>query len=128
MKKNILVIDDDRSILEVVKIILEENGYEVSTISNASFIEKTLQNKLPDLILVDIWMAGYDGRDVTQQLKSQKETSHIPIIVISAHNETQKIAKDAGADGFLEKPFDIEDLLSVVQKHTPQINTPQSLS
>lgn len=118
MNKNILVVDDDLAILEVIKIILEDKGYNVITISNGSEVEQAIEKQNPHLILLDIWISGFDGRDIAKKLKARSSTKHIPIIVISAHNETAKIAKEAGADNFLAKPFDIENLVSVVQQFT----------
>ncbi len=115
MGKKILVIDDDIAILEVIKIILEEKNYDVITVNNGALISSHIQRELPDLILLDIWMSGYDGRDVAIFLKSQKRTQHIPIIIISANNETELIAKDCRADGFLAKPFDIHDLIQIIE-------------
>lgn len=117
MNKKILVVDDDLAILEVIKIILEDKGYHVLAHANAALVHKTIEETMPDLILLDIWMSGFDGRDIAKTLKSQHHTKHIPIIVISAHNETEKMAKEAGADDFLAKPFDIEDLLAKVKQY-----------
>lgn len=118
MGKKILVADDQHSILEVVKIILEEEGYEVKTVSEGSEVFNSAKEYLPDLILLDIWMPGLNGKSVTKHLKSQKETSNIPIVIISALSQIDKIAKDVGADDYLPKPFDINNLLKVVKKYT----------
>lgn len=117
-KKTVLVADDDLPILEVINIILQEKGYEVITVSDARAIEKTLKENAPDLILLDIWLSGQDGRDVTKRLRSNKGTRDIPIVFISAQNNVQKIAAEAGADGYLEKPFDIDHLVAVVEQYT----------
>lgn len=117
MGNYILVIDDDTGILEVVKIILEDKGYFVKTVQESSKIDSVLSEKLPELILLDIWMSGIDGQDVTKTLKKNNQTCHIPIILMSANQETEKIAKAAGADGFITKPFDIDHLTSLVESY-----------
>ena len=117
LKKKILVVDDDPAILEVITLILESAGYEVKTTTNAP-TGKSVQEYRPDLILLDIWMSGADGRTVCKKLKAQKTTAHIPIILISAHKDTEKMSKDAGADGFIFKPFEMENLLAVASKFT----------
>ncbi len=117
MKKNILVADDNKSIVEVISIVLEEKGYGVATINDGHTIFYHATRDKPDLILLDLWMSGIDGAEVTHKLKNQKETREIPIIIVSAKPDTEKIAKECGADGFLYKPFDIEDLASIVAKH-----------
>ncbi len=116
MVKKILIADDDRSILDAITMILEIEGYEVQTTQSGASVE-TLCKHSPDLLLLDIWMSGYNGKDICKALKSKKKTKDIPVIMISANKDTAKIAKEAGADGFLAKPFDIKDLLSTVAFH-----------
>jgi DNA-binding response OmpR family regulator len=117
MKKKILVAEDDRAILEVVKIILEQEGYDTLFADREELIRNIIRNQKPDLILLDIWLGGSDGGKIAKSIKNDKQTKHIPIIMISANNETEKITKEAGADGFLLKPFNIDDLLQIVRKH-----------
>jgi DNA-binding response OmpR family regulator len=116
-KKKILVTDDDPAILEVITLILEDAGYEVKTTDNGK-TEKCAREFSPDLILLDIWMAGVDGRDICKSLKAQKKTTRIPIIMISANKDAEKIALVAGANGFIAKPFEMKHLLSMVKKYT----------
>lgn len=117
MKKKILIAEDDKSIIEVVKIILENEGYDVLQASHGEHIHKALKEHTPDMILLDIWLFGEDGGKIAQSLKSKPETKEIPLVMMSANNETEKITKEAGADDFLLKPFNIEDLLYIVRKH-----------
>ncbi len=63
-------------------------------------------------------MSGVDGRDICKKLKNHTKTNHIPIIMLSAMRDTGKIAKDAGADGFIIKPFEMDNLLTMVKKYT----------
>lgn len=118
MKKKILIAEDDRAILEVVKIILENEGYHTISTDSEEKIHNLAQEHSVDLILLDIWLSGHDGGKIAQQLKNKKTTKHIPIVMMSANNETEKITKKAGADDFLLKPFNIDDLLHVVRKHS----------
>lgn len=113
----VFVADDDPAILEVIKIILEDRGFEVLTVSEGQKILKQIEKFIPDIILLDIWMSGYDGREVSKLLKKQESTKHIPIVVISAHNDTKKMASEAEADDYLEKPFDIEVLVDTVKRN-----------
>ncbi len=117
-KKKILIADDDAGILEMLKMMLEDAGYEVETTADGQTVGE-VKEFLPDLILLDIWMSGMDGRDICRQLKSQVSTKKIPVIIVSANKDTDILAKDAGADGFLSKPFDIDNLLSTIKKHLP---------
>lgn len=108
-----MIADDDPGILDAVEAMLEYGGYEVSSTSNGATVLEMREN-FPDLLLLDIWMSGTDGRDVCKQLKQQELTRNMPIIMISASTELEKSAKEAGADDFLEKPFDMEELLAKI--------------
>lgn len=116
MKRRILICDDDSSILEVSRIILEQQGYEVS-IDDGKGIQKKINDFLPDLILLDIRLSGLDGRDISQSLKQQQKTKSIPIIVISASFNIEELTRQAQADDFLKKPFDIMELESIVKRY-----------
>lgn len=118
MEKKILVVDDDESITEVLQIVLEGEGYEVEISLDGSCIPDFPGNQ-PDLILLDILLQSKDGRKLCQQLKSDPKTSHIPVIVLSAHSDGSRAASDNGADDFLEKPFDVDVLISTVGKYLP---------
>ncbi len=115
-KKKILVADDNPAILDALKIMLEEEGYEVETTVDGATVQD-IKAPLPDLLMLDIWMSGIDGRNVCKLLKSNAETKHIPIIMISATKDIEQIAKDSGADDCVSKPFQMEHLLATVAKY-----------
>jgi len=116
MGKKILVVDDDEGIMEVVQIVLEGEGYQVSTNMDGENLHFRQEN-VPDLILLDVLLAGIDGRDICRSLKSNPATQHIPVIMLSAHSDASKVADTSGADDFLEKPFDVDVLIDIVAKH-----------
>lgn len=111
--KNILVIDDDDAISEALKVMLETTGYAV-TISRTGQIVYSLKKDFPDLILLDIWLSGVDGRDVLAAIRRHEKLKSIPVIMISANNDAEQIAQEASADDFLSKPFEMKDLLEKV--------------
>ncbi len=114
----IVVIDDNPSILDALKIMLEDEGYIVETAQDGATV--TVQHAtgpLPDLFLLDIWMAGIDGREICKFLKGSTATKHIPVIMVSAAQDVERIAKDVGADDFISKPFQMEELLTLVAKY-----------
>ena len=113
VQKKVMIADDDPGILDAVEAMLEFGGYEVSSTANGATV-LDIRSDLPDLLLLDIWMSGTDGRDVCKQLKAQEFTKNMPIIMISASTELENSAKEAGADDFLEKPFDMEELLNKI--------------
>ena len=111
-----MIADDDHAIVDAVQAMLEFGGYNPSYTYNGSTILE-MRDDLPDLILLDVWMSGTDGRDVCKALKKQANTRNIPVIMISASTDLENSAKEAGADDFLEKPFDMDDLLSKIDFH-----------
>ncbi|GAC1435743.1 MAG: hypothetical protein PVS3B3_34760 [Ktedonobacteraceae bacterium] len=122
MSQRILVIDDEESILEVVQIVLEGEGYCVQT-SITSSILRTISPPLPDVILLDVLLSGEDGREVCRKIKADAQLQHIPVIMLSAHSDASKVADTSGADAFLEKPFDVDALIAIVQKYATAVST-----
>lgn len=114
--KTILLVDDNTDILEAVELLLEDAGYKVM-IDTGETVTNLPKDNLPDIILMDLLLSGKDGRDIIRLLKSQPQTKHIPIILNSAHPQAKELWKNSQADDFIAKPFDIDDLLSVIQKH-----------
>ncbi len=113
-----MVADDDPSILEVLGMVLEDEGYDVLKAVDGEVIYKMDKN-YPDLVLLDIWMSGMDGRDICRFIKNQPHLKHIPVVMVSANKDTQSMAQEAGADGFLNKPFELDDFLNLVKKYLP---------
>lgn len=114
--KKIFVVDDERSILDALEFMLQEEGYEVRTSSKGTTLLQ-LNGDLPDIIVLDVLLSGEDGREIARKLKSQEKTKNIPIIMISAHPNAERTVKECGADAFLPKPFDIDELLQTVESH-----------
>lgn len=113
--KTILIADDDEGILDATSAILEYEGYQVKSTPDGTTV-LMWEGQLPDLLLLDIWMSGTDGTDVCRQLKNNDETRHMPVIMISASRDIEQYALDAGADDFLAKPYEMQDLLNMVKK------------
>jgi two-component system cell cycle response regulator DivK len=116
MSKRILIFDDDVDILSICTYILEEQGWEVHTSQHCNNIDTTVRSIQPDVILMDNWIPDTGGVIATQTLKSQADLKDIPVIYFSANNDIQSLAKQAGADTFLEKPFDLNELEKVINR------------
>lgn len=120
MAKKILVIEDDKDIRDTLVYVLEEQGYEVVS-SEESKILKSLDTIKPDMILLDNWLTEWksdaNGQQISKELKSNPATSHIPIVIISAVSNIQEIAEAGMADDYLRKPFDLNDIISIVKKY-----------
>lgn len=114
MKKKILVADDDPGIVDALQIMLEDANYIVKTAVNGQTIRGVKKEK-PDLILLDVWMSGEDGREICKYLKGNDVTKNIPIIMISATRDLEESSKKAGAEDFIAKPFQMNDLLRKVE-------------
>jgi DNA-binding response OmpR family regulator len=112
--KKILVCDDDEGILDMVTFVLEDSGFNVIPESNSLNVYNLVEKEQPDLVLLDLWMPVLSGDQVLKVLKGNPETQNLPVIVISASTEGQKIAEEAGANGFIAKPFDIDQLVDRV--------------
>jgi CheY-like chemotaxis protein len=106
----ILIFDDDASILEVITIIFEENGYQVEISETSHDIIEKVLNFRPDVILMDNWIPNIGGVEATKLLKSNEEFKNIPVIYVTANNDIAALAKSAQADDYVAKPFNLEDL------------------
>lgn len=113
----ILIIDDDKDLLMIVKSFLQKKGFEVYAFTdwdNASEIIKTCE---PQVILLDVFLSGLDGLEVCKRLKSSTYTRHIPIIIFSAYPRVAETAiYEFGADDFIAKPFEVNDLVKKIHK------------
>lgn len=115
--KKVFIFDDNTDILELCTIILEDAGYEIKTSSTSNDIIDQVNAYTPDIIFMDNWLPDVGGIDATRALKNDDELKHIPVIYFSANNDVKSLAEQAGADGYLSKPFDIAALEEIVSKH-----------
>ena len=119
MAAKILVIEDDKDIRDSIVYILEQENYEVTS-SGDSKILKSIGDYMPDLIMMDNWLTEWksdaNGQQLSRELKTNPATSHIPVIIISAVSNIKEIAKEGLADNYLQKPFDMNELISLVKE------------
>ncbi len=113
IKKKVLVVDDERAILKVLSIKLRVSGYDVVTALNGKEALDLVRSAKPDIMLLDIIMPEMDGFEVLQRLRS---FSQLPVIVFSARPENAQKALELGANLFLPKPFDVDDLVNKIQR------------
>jgi DNA-binding response OmpR family regulator len=115
--QTILVVDDDKDILEVLQYILEDSGYKVDTLSDGHFLFDHIKQHTPDLILLDIMLGNMDGRELCKTVKNKEETHDIPVILISAsHTISDPFHENGAPDDFIAKPFDITVLLNSIER------------
>jgi DNA-binding response OmpR family regulator len=119
MAKKILVIEDDKDIRDTIVFILEGENYEVIESGNSKIL-KHINEHNPDLILLDNWLTEWksdpNGQQLCKELKSNHLTSHIPVIIFSAVSNIKEIAKAGRADAYMQKPFDMVELIEIVKK------------
>ncbi|UEG52409.1 response regulator [Mucilaginibacter daejeonensis] len=113
LPKRIMIADDDPGIVDAVEMILDLHGYEVSSTYNGNDVLE-LDDQLPDLLLLDIWMSGCDGRTICKALKANDDTRHMPVLMLSASTDIKGSAMEAGADDFLAKPFEMKELVNKI--------------
>jgi two-component system phosphate regulon response regulator PhoB len=113
MAPKILVVDDDKDILDIISYILFEKHYHVIP-SQTSDIISYLPQIQPDLILLDNWLSDARGSELCKTIKTNPVLLNIPVILISAVNDLERIAKDCYADAFIEKPFNVHELEDMI--------------
>ena len=113
---HILVVDDDDGILDLLTLILEEDGYQVLTAPNGTVALQLVEQRPPHLILVDLRMPVMDGWTFARRYR-QLPGPHAPLVIMTAAEEASRRTAELRADGFLGKPFDKGELLAVVAGH-----------
>ena len=113
----ILIVEDQRSMRELVSEIVLHQGYRVRVATDGVQAVSTAQREQPALVILDLLMPGMDGIDVCRILKQGRTTGHIKIVILTAVTEedTRLRALEAGANGYLTKPFSGEELLEMIE-------------
>ena len=113
-----MIADDDPSIVDAVEMLLEFEGYEVTSTVDGATTFNDMKQEQPDLLLLDIWMSGEDGRDICKKIKEDEAIKGVPVIMISASRDIRESAMEAGADDFIAKPFEMNELLQKIAYYT----------
>lgn len=112
--RKIIIFDDDEDILSICSFILEEQGWVVTAYAECNNIVDKVSAIMPDVILMDNWIPDDGGIIATQKLKQNEGLKNIPIIYFSANSDIELLANHAGAETYLAKPFDLEELERVI--------------
>ena len=112
----ILVVDDNKDLLEMIEMTLSRLGYRITTLAKGSGFLNIVESIQPDIILLDIFLGDADGRSLCYQMKLQPAYSDIPVILYSAGYVPLSTIEHSKADEFIIKPFDIKQLLEMIKK------------
>lgn len=112
--KKIIIFDDDEDILSVCTYVLEEQGWDVHVFTDCNQIIDKVSSVMPDVILMDNWIPDTGGIIATQALKNNGALKSIPVVYFSANSDIQLLAKQAGAEAYIAKPFDLEDMERII--------------
>ncbi|HJP63593.1 MAG TPA: response regulator [Mucilaginibacter sp.] len=114
--KKVVIFDDDEDILSICTYVLEERGWEVHTFTNCNDVTQKVAQVIPDVILMDNRIPDAGGIEATRELKNTEKLKNIPVIYFSADSDIQSLAAHAGAEAFLAKPFDLNDMEKIIDK------------
>lgn len=126
--RKVLVIDDDADITAMMCLVLRSEGFNVEVTTRSEDIFQKARSYRPDVILLDVFLTGYDGRHICKQFKFHPETKEIPIIMVSGHETVSQTIDEFGADDFILKPFKLETLLVKIDQHTVKPVGPASVN
>ncbi|MFI5159690.1 MAG: response regulator [Sphingobacteriales bacterium] len=118
--KKILIIEDEQDIVDIATIILEDEGYEVSSFSEFSDFEAKVTSSHADLVLLDLNLNGYSGEQICRFIKASSHLKQTQVVLMSANRNIREVKENAGADGFICKPFDLTDFIDTVKTHINQ--------
>jgi CheY-like chemotaxis protein len=113
----ILIVEDDTDIREALAQILEDEGYAVVSAPNGQVGLERLRAVRPSLVLLDLMMPVMNGWQFRQKQQQDQEVAQIPVVIISADGSARREATAMGAEGFMQKPIELEDLLAMVAEH-----------
>lgn len=117
MKKNkkIVIIEDNRELLQSLAMILKLQDYQVKTLFSTENAVSRIREFDPDLLLLDLWVEPISGDELARELTEDEQLKDLPILLISAADELGKLSREVGVADYLEKPFDFSQLLQKVE-------------
>ncbi|MEE9426899.1 MAG: response regulator [Paracoccaceae bacterium] len=120
MDKRILLIEDEPNIIEAVRFILSRDGFVVDTHSDGATALQTVQNRSPDMVILDVMLPNRSGYDILRDLRSAVQTETLPVLMLTARGQKKdrEMADRYGASKFMTKPFSNSELLKAVQELT----------
>jgi DNA-binding response OmpR family regulator len=115
MAATVLIVEDEADLASLLSDVLKEAGYDVELTTGTSAVQRAAEVK-PALILMDYVMPGINGATVVAQMRETMKVKLPPLVLVSGRPEVQRLADEVGADAFLYKPFDVDELLTLVAR------------
>jgi len=118
MKRKILILDDDKDILDILSYLLTEEGYQIKAYNSGDDFGEAIRNFSPDLIVMDLILGNLDGRSICRAIKLSPMTQNIPVIMISARPDLRPSPDQPGSpDDFITKPFDLGKVSEKIRRY-----------
>lgn len=117
MNKKVLIVDDEKYILELLQVNLESNGFEVVTCERGDEVISICESTMPDIVLLDLMLPGIDGLEVCKRIRNHPKLSKIVVIMITARGDEidRVIGLELGADDYISKPFSVREVLARIK-------------
>ena len=117
MGKSVIVIEDERNIIEAISFILSRDGWDVATHSNGHDAIDAVRLRRPDIVILDVMLPGKSGFDILQEIRSDSELGHTPVLMLTARGQEKdkEQAERAGANAYMTKPFSNMEVLDTVR-------------
>ena len=117
MGKKVIVIEDERNIIEAISFILSRDGWEVVTHSNGHDAIDAVRLRKPDIVILDVMLPGKSGFDILQEIRGDGELGQIPVLMLTARGQEKdrEMAERAGASAYMTKPFSNSEVLDAVR-------------
>ncbi|RZK38473.1 MAG: response regulator [Pedobacter sp.] len=117
MKNCIYVVEDNAHIRDIIEFLLTEEDYSVMACPNVRSFWQLMQKNLPQMVVLDVMLPDGNGLEICEKLKQSYKTHDIPVMLMSANNYLSRVKTKCEADDFINKPFDINDFISRIEKH-----------
>jgi CheY-like chemotaxis protein len=113
----ILVVEDDPQVARLIALVLQRNGHQSEVVSDGEAALDRARAIRPSMIFADLAIKGMGGEELCSTLKAHQETKDIPYVIVSGDRDIAEKAKVCGADAFMGKPFEFDDLVRIVTKY-----------
>lgn len=121
LSRHVLIVEDEENIVESLSFLLEREGYDVKSVLDGSRALAHLQERLPDLLILDVMLPGVDGFEILRSIRADESLETLPVIMLTAKMQQQdrRTAEEIGVNAFVTKPFSNAEVISIVKSLAP---------